>query len=398
MLYSDSLKKGINLAIVGVMAAFGFTGLASANSISNTGPGSTNIIRSSSLEDCTIVNSNYVNVSNSNYQTATTGDASSYNNTNALPWTGWSTLDPASWQADGNDYNSWWTGVSNWVTERASGDGWNSSETNISWAPSGADWQASWSNWNPVTWQANGQSFSNWYTQLNSYLTSNSAKWMLAWPTSATGNGLSGATSGNATNTNNVSFSLNISNSLPSTSQGPSDPCDPASPSIPITPVTPVTPVNPGGGSGSGHLLGDSTSRGGGGAGGSGSGYTGGYYTASGHYVPKAPAGTSQTPPSQPGAPVVPSQPGNGGSPVTPPSQPQASISNTGPGSTNVIASSSVNRTSVSNTNNVSFVNTNTQTATSGNATSAGNTGVGGTGSGGASNGNGAGANMKIDN
>jgi len=48
---------------------------------------------------------------------------------------------------------------------------WHSSDANATWTPTGTNWQADWSNWNPVLWEQNGSTYSNWSRQLGSYLT-----------------------------------------------------------------------------------------------------------------------------------------------------------------------------------------------------------------------------------
>jgi hypothetical protein len=49
---------------------------------------------------------------------------------------------------------------------------WRSSDTNPTWMPAGTDWQSDWSNWNPVLWEQNGSTYSNWAKQLDAYLSS----------------------------------------------------------------------------------------------------------------------------------------------------------------------------------------------------------------------------------
>lgn len=47
---------------------------------------------------------------------------------------------------------------------------WNSTGSDPTWMPSGTNWQASWSNWNPILWEANGSTYANWDSQLSMYL------------------------------------------------------------------------------------------------------------------------------------------------------------------------------------------------------------------------------------
>lgn len=47
---------------------------------------------------------------------------------------------------------------------------WRSNGTNPNWVPTGTNWQADWSNWNPVLWEQNGSTYANWSQQLGAYL------------------------------------------------------------------------------------------------------------------------------------------------------------------------------------------------------------------------------------
>lgn len=370
------LRRSPSWVITAVMAGFGFTGMVSAQTITNTGPYSTNTISSTRANNCRLTNTNHVSAYNYNDQSAITGDASATDNTAvALPWTGWNTLDPAVWQQQGQSYTSWWNNVLQWLTQRAGGAGWNTTTTNLTWTPANP---GIWDNWNPVMWQQNGQSFANWFSQVQNYLNTNSGQWMLTWPASDTGtsgNAAMGAVSGNAVNSYNATMAINILNGsggqngcgfTPSGGQGGG----------------PV--VNPGTTqsahqTGSSGVLGSSYSRGGSG------GY--GYYAAA-------------TPVSHPAAAVTttttPTGGGQGGG--TLPSVPAGSINNTGPYSTNTVSSSYTNNSCVKNVNTVSATSFNTQSASSGNTSVSGNTSAIGSGSGTASNVNGSGTGVDIGN
>lgn len=385
MVAAGLLRRIAAYGTTAVMAGFGLTGVVSAQTITNTGPGSTNNITSNATNNCSVHNSNNLSVSNHSSQTAVTGDATDSGNTSSgLSWAGWSGLDPNTAQAAGQSYNAWWSGVVNWIAQRASGNGWNSNSTNLSWTPGSASWNA----WDPMSWQANGQSFANWYTSVESYLNSNSAAWVLSWPADATGgSSMGGATTGNATNNNSASFSININNAA--RAMAGTNSCGQSL----FTPP----PTGGGGGSsgGGGAVLGASTfsSRLGGGGGGVGGYGSAGFFPASysvhapAPKVASAPAVTNT--PSTPSVPVV--------VPPVPPA-PENSISNTGPDSSNNITTNQTDNSSVCNNNNVSVSNSSTQTATSGDASVTSNTSSGGAGSGGASNGNGTGGAVGVNN
>jgi hypothetical protein len=377
-------RRVSSYAVTATMAVFGVTGIASAQTISNTGPGSHNNITDNMTNNCTVTNNNRVSATNTNQQTATTGSVTEANNTNAgATWGGWSGYDPATSQANGTSYASWWSGVVNWMAEHASGSGWNSDQSNLSWTPSSSDWSA----YDPLSWQASGQSFGNWYNGVESYLNTNSGPWLLSWPADATGSGYFGATSGSATNNYNANFSININNTARAAAG--TDSCGHSL----------FTPPAGNGGAGSGGaggaVLGASTTAPS--FVGSGNGGYGGYSGTS-FYAPTSHSVTSPVI-SNP-APVV-TQPsvGLGGSaPSLPVVSPVSSISNTGPGSTNNITSNTTDNRQVSNNNCISVVNTSTQTSSTGNTTVTGNTSTGGAGSGGATNNNGTGGDIGVTN
>ena len=358
------------------MVGFGLTGIASAQTITNTGPDSLNRIDSKVNNKCSVENNNNVSVKNSNDQSAYSGDA-----TVGSSWGGWSALDPAIAKANGDSYNSWRDGVVGWMAQRSAGNGWNSTGDNLDWAPSGN----SWNDFDPLAWQSNGQSFGNWYDGAQAYLDGNSSNWLFDWP-GGTGNTFGGdATSGNATNNNNANFSININNAAgnpclrqrniaqqptPGRGAGPSVPG-----SIAISSAAPRAHGAPG-------------------VGGAGGGVPGGAPSAGGF---GAVSPSSQRVKAVSSAPSAPSAPGVGAvtSVSTPP---KAVISNTGPSSSNTISSSVSNKTSVTNNNNVCVTNTNTQTASSGDSSVSSNTHSGSSDSGDAANGNATGVGAELSN
>ena len=385
----NTLLRSIATYITTVtMTLFGFTSMAAAQTITNTGPGSTNNINTTTTNNCSRVNNNAISASNSNTQNATSGSANVSGNTTA-GWSGWSALDPTAAQAAGISYASWWGAVVNWIGTHAGGAGWNSTETNLTWTPGSANW----SGINPVSWQVNGQSFSNWYNAAQSYLNSNSSVWVLGWPADATGTmALGGASSGSATNNYNANFSININNTARKVAG--TDSCGRSL-------FVPPTPTQYGGGSGGGVVMGASvvsrsqphTLGASGGVGG------GGFYIPTSHTTGSAPhtSNSSGNVPSQPvsvNPAVVP--------PSTqfsnPPTGNTGSISNTGPGSTNSINSTYTNNSTVTNNNNVSTGSFSTQTATSGSSNVSNNTSVGGAGTGTAQNNNDTSGDVSVSN
>src|ERR1700729_534554 len=75
-------QRGGTVAATLIMAGFGFTGLASADSISDTGPGSSNTISASMRTDFRDMNTNNIGLFNGNSQRAFTGSARVSGNTN----------------------------------------------------------------------------------------------------------------------------------------------------------------------------------------------------------------------------------------------------------------------------------------------------------------------------
>jgi hypothetical protein len=383
-----------------MMAGFGLTSIASAQVITDTGPGSLNRIDNKVTNNCSIKNNNKVSANNTNKQTAKSGDASQKGNTNAgSSWGDWSTLDPITAQADGIGHDAWWNNVVDWMAQQAAGNGWDSSGDNLSWAPSGDNW----SSFDPMTWQANGQSFGNWWDGAQSFLDRNSGKWLLDWPqgTGDAGNFGRGATSGNATNNNNANFRININNAANACRQNKIVPspvkinanasasaaaaaaAEAAANQSNIVAAAPSSNVTPG-----------AVSSGVGGVGGGpGRGGAQGPSNIRSANVPIAASRAASSAQASAAAAAAASQQVHVQVPVQ-----RAVIANTGPNSSNVVSSKVENNTSVKNTNDICITNTNTQKASTGDATVSGNTNAGSSDSGNAGNGNGTGAGIDISN
>jgi len=368
------------------MTSFGFTSIASAQTITNTGPDSSNRIDTEVKNTCTIKNNNAVSVNNRNNQSARSGNATVEDNTGGCGWDGWAALDPAAAQANGLSYNSWRSGVTDWMAQHGTGNGWNGAGDNLSWAPPGNDW----ASYDPAAWQASGQSFGNWWNGAQSYLDTNSPVWLLGWPASANHDGSFGgsATSGNASNGNSTNFTIRINNAASAAAGtnacGQSLFIPPHAASNVISPRV-STP----------HVAGASIVVPGhqpsGGAGGFG-GFGGGSLQPSVAHMASAPI--AAVAPAHVAAPTV---------AVAAPSIPpvvieRAAISNTGPESVNKITSEVKNNISVANNNNICVTNTNNQTASTGNATVNDNTHADSSDTGNATNGNGTGASASLAN
>jgi hypothetical protein len=392
---TSDLRRVVLYTVAVLMASFGVTSIASAQSvITNTGANSFNSATSGTSTTCTVTNTNDVSASNQTSQDTTSGNATDSNNQQgSSPWTVWSALNPAAAQTAGTSYNAWRSEVTNWIAARTSGAGWTSTDSNPTWAPSGNDWESFY----PMLWQANGQTFSNWLTAVESYLNSNSANWILGWPASAT-SGIFGdsATSGPAASNNSSDFSINIS--------------DTASPSM-----TGSCGQSTAGSGGMGGGLGSSSTGGttaGGvegfshgaavsattasGNGGQGSSQGSSYaaYPSGGTYVAGEASGYQDQGNTGNGSS---SGSGGGSTSTTPPvgtPSAGASVSDTGPCSTNIASSTATQATTVSNINTVNVTNATTQTTTSGNSTVSNNGDMSTSGGSSSNNGTGLDANV----
>ncbi len=325
------MKQIARLGVIGASVitsgCLALSGAVSADSITNTGPGSSNIIMSKLSSSSRTTNNNNVSINTSNYQTAQTGTANVSGNTSDSPGmcndgyqSDWSSWNPDSWQRSGRTFSDWWTSMMGQMNQNYWSGGHNNS----------MDGGSNWDSWNPSVWCQSGSTYGNWLQKFNSYMTSNCIYWQQNWhstsdhttvrpavytqpqyqqpatyhasyPTNnncgntASGSGYGGgASTGSATNENNTQAQVSITNSTP------------------------------------------------------------------------APNYTQQETAYHPHM-------GN-------------SISDTGPHSFNLISSKTDSNVQVSNTNNVTMSNTNTQTAVSGNATVSGNTHSGSATTGSASN------------
>ena len=357
-------RRSALLLLSGLMAGFGLTGIASAQTITKTGPYSTNSIDTSIENECKIKNDNDITVRNTNYQTGSTGDASVTGNTTAgSEWGSWQELSPSAAITAGTSHDAWWNGVVNWMGQHGTGDGWSGTGDNPAWSPSGNDW----ASYDPMSWQANGQTFGNWWNATQHYLDDNSAMWLLGWPEDATGSGSYGgnATSGSVINRNNSNFTISVDNAAAAAAGV--DACGKSKFTPPkVTPPTggksassSVTPGVPG-------APGSNVGPSGAGGAGAGAGQANIAGLASHANLPSGGAGAN--------VPSVPSVPAK---PAVPPREEQASISNTGPGSNNSISTTVTNEVKVTNTNDVNICNTNYQTGSTGDASVSDNTRAG---------------------
>jgi len=83
----------------------------------------------------------------------------------------WNKWNPTTYSSNNEgSFSDWWSGVMNQASSYSAG--WSASSTNNNWMPRGSNWQQSWSNWNPMVWESNGSSYSNWHNQFMSYMNS----------------------------------------------------------------------------------------------------------------------------------------------------------------------------------------------------------------------------------
>lgn len=399
------LHRGTALLVSATTACAAFSGLAAADNFSASGPNSTINSYTNTNTNCRVRNTNTVYFTDYNPQTATTGNVtSSYNTGIGSSWSGWSGLDPALYQSNGQSFDAWWNDVSSWMDSHSNDAGWSATPGDSAWAPSGSDW----SSWDPMTWQINGQGFDSWHGQASSYLNSNRMVWMLSWPASATGSGE--VRSGDASNNHSSNVSFNINNG------------GYASPVIARACGIAVMPSNTGSGSGgtvqapgngssttvlstsnnngslanSTNVGGTSTNPQGAYSGGLGGGYTSGYGGGSGN------AGNNHQTNGNGSINNGGSGGGFGSGPAAP-SEPSGAGADTyidvsGPNATATYTGTTSSSAIVSNDTNVWFTNNNPQTATSGNVTSSYNGATNTAGSGNANNGDGTGVSFNVTN
>ncbi len=111
------------------MVGFGFAGMASAQTITNTGPHSRNTIDTTVHNNCVVKNDNDVVVNNTNYQTGNTGDATVGGNTGRTPWSNWSNSGKFKDGAGGNTT----------AGDATSGDVWNTNSSKLAVAIDNSD-------------------------------------------------------------------------------------------------------------------------------------------------------------------------------------------------------------------------------------------------------------------
>ena len=371
-----------------VMATFGISGFVSADTITNTGPNSTNRISNTAQADCRVNNVNNVNVNSTNDQKAKTGNAKATHNTTA----GDATTGNANNQND--------------ITVKGSIDNSQAATDCVCVAVPVVDEMTAEisttgpSSSNVITTDTTTKTD---ITNTNNVQISNTNHQVATTGDAIVSDNTTGgnATTGDANNHNSAGFLLNLTN--PATSVV-------APAAIAQGLCSPSTAPSQGG-SGGGSLSTPTTrssnfaprvagGRGGGFFFGSGNGNRANVHIVSAPLAPTVPAVPAvHVNPTPTFSPAAGGKGGGGSSPIqTPVSVPSASISNTGPSSYNMISDNTTNTTKVSNINNVSATNANYQTSSTGNATSVGNTSVGGSGSGAASNGNATGIGAIVTN
>jgi len=342
-------------ATTATMAGFGLTGIASAQTITNTGPHSTNRIDTKIDNKCTVKNDNDVNVKNSNDQKATTGDATVGGSGHSSS-DGWSGSDPADIQASSSD----------------GGDGSFNATPASDTTPSV----------DPLTQQTNDPGHDSLFGDPSSFLDGATSDWHKDPGRGGNfgGNTFGGdATTGDATNHNSTDISVDIDNSVDNPCiqnnvvlQRPSKALRVAKSNVfnkAAVRVAPNVSGAPGIGGGRGGV---------GGVGGFGAG----------------PSISKQVSPAV-SAEVV--TPGRGAGPAVVAVQKNV-ISNTGPESSNKISTTVNNNVTVKNDNNIHVTNTNDQKASTGDATVSGNTSAGSGDTGGAGNGNGTAVGADVSN
>jgi hypothetical protein len=158
------------------MTAFciGLTGAASAASInvSTQGPNSGVSIKSSG----------------GSWQGSTTSYTGSSNSHSNDGWQGgwsdgsdWGGHDPMMWQNKNMSCDNWWGDMMQTMSHYKASNWQRNNDNDRNWQPTGDNWQASWSNWNPMMWQEHNQSYGHWYAQMTSYMNRNHTKWQNEW-------------------------------------------------------------------------------------------------------------------------------------------------------------------------------------------------------------------------
>lgn len=196
-------------AVSTVGMASAATGVAS---IDTTGAGSVNDIRVNSGMQHETRNTNAVNVTNSNQQTAQSGNVSASGGSAQGGWHDehgtWESDDPAAWQAAGRGFGDWWSHMMMSMGQHMMG-GWGTSN----WSPTDSGWQNSWSNWDPMMWQQHGSSFGNWHNQMLGYMLGGRGAWEQGWNAGGGNTSVGNLMSGEASNVNSTDTAASIDNS-----------------------------------------------------------------------------------------------------------------------------------------------------------------------------------------
>jgi hypothetical protein len=374
---TTELRRTAVYVVTAVMAGFGLTGAASAQSLSNTNGGWSGKTSTTTLNKCSVTNTNNVSVTNRNNQSAVSGSAIVMGNSSGFSWGGWDALSPLDAQAQGNSYGSWYNSVVNWISNRANGAGWVSTGNGV--PMSGGN---SWNNFDPMAWQANGMKFADWYNAVEQYLNQNSPAWLLGWPSTDNNGGAISANTGNATNNNSANFSININNAASAQYGAPT--CEHSYPTSHSSSCAC---------SSSGVIASNANSL-----------MKQPHESAPPSYAP------SSTPQSMEGYGVPGYSPGYtpteqqaapnsyAASANQTPSNAYCPPTSSSPSSSQTVPTTATYKATVTNTNVVSVSNVNTQTAVTGNAIVANNGPSGMSGSGDAANGNGTGMSAGLEN
>ena len=388
--FRQTLATGMTTVI---MTLFGFSGFAAADALITTGPGSTNSITSSQNASCEVINNTNVNARVSDNQTADTGDAASTGNTQA----------GSADSGDAMNENNAAAAVS--VSNAASACACTMSNAPImginSISNTGPRSNNSIDTSSSTTTEITNNNNVQYNTSNNQVASSGDA----AVSENTTGGS---AVSGDANNSNTSNFVVSLVNgSLAAQTAPHNHACDTAGMGYPaVAPTSNSAGANNNANTNYGTFTATPTSARTQATNYGNAGYSPMRYnapmfsptTVSMHHaaapvqtasVAVSPMQTSYSPPVAP-QPAV-----HAAVYVAPVSD---TISNTGPGSSNTIASSSSSYTNISNNNSVNFSNTNFQTASTGTSTVADNTSANYTGTGNAGNGNASDGSFSITN
>lgn len=217
------MKRLARLGLIGASVATSSVltigmGVVSADSITDTGPGSYNSIVSRVSSNEVMQNTNQVSLTNSNNQSAATGSADASGNTNGGYGGGqqqsdWGSWNPTSWQQQGRSFGDWWGSMMSHMAS-CNSSSWTGSGMN-NWMPGGSDWQSTWGNWDPMLWQQHGASYGSWYGMMMPYMSNHYATWQQGWNGGSSGANGGSASTGNASNNNVTQAAVTITNNTP---------------------------------------------------------------------------------------------------------------------------------------------------------------------------------------